>query len=328
MKHVFGPVASRRLGRSLGIDPIPFKTCNWNCVYCQLGRTTPVVNHRREYVPADEIIGEIRQYLQSPSATQLDWITFIGSGEPLLNSRLGEMIRAVKAMTTVPVAVITNGSLLFLKQVREELLPADAVIPSVDAGSAALYKAVNRPFPALGFAEFIFGLQAFRREYKGKFWIESMLIKGFNDSPEAVADLGRVLSAIGPDEVQINVPVRPPAEPWIEAPEADALARALDILGAAAHVIPPPVVTVEPSGHDNAGDAILEIVERHPMSETELSETLPEWSHEEITETVRGLYAAGKLQPVTRYGRRFWSLPEARYAETRSSSASRGGQGR
>lgn len=149
MKHVFGPVPSRRLGQSLGVDPIPFKTCNWNCVYCQLGRTAPVTNVRRDYFPPDVIVAQTSHALRSHSSGAIDWVTFVGSGEPTLHASLGWMIRQIKALTPIPVAVITNGSLLYQPEVREELIAADAVLPTLDAGNGQLYCAINRPHPFL-----------------------------------------------------------------------------------------------------------------------------------------------------------------------------------
>ena len=130
MKYVFGPVPSRRLGKSLGIDPIPLKTCNWNCVYCQLGRTRPLTNTRREYIPSQDILTEIQQALVEYQPGEIDWITFVGSGEPTLHSELGWLIQHVKKLTDLPVAVITNGALLYLPKVRTELTAADAVLPT------------------------------------------------------------------------------------------------------------------------------------------------------------------------------------------------------
>ena len=149
MAYVFGPVPSRRLGQSLGVDTIPLKTCNWNCVYCQLGRSEPLINERREYVPREIIMAEVKETLQNHRPGEIDWVTFVGSGEPTLHSGIGWLIRQVKAFTDIPVAVITNGSLLYLPAVREELAPADAVLPTLDAGSAQLYRQINRPYPAL-----------------------------------------------------------------------------------------------------------------------------------------------------------------------------------
>ncbi len=149
MNCVFGPVPSRRLGRSLGIDPIPLKTCNWNCVYCQLGRSVPMINARREYVPRNVIVAQLDQALAAHAANDIDWITFVGSGEPTLHSGLGWLIRAAKSRTNRRVAVITNGALLYLPEVRRELSAADAVLPTLDAGTPELYHKINRPWPEL-----------------------------------------------------------------------------------------------------------------------------------------------------------------------------------
>ncbi len=168
MKHVFGPVPSRRLGRSLGIDPVPLKTCNWNCVYCPLGRTTPLTNERRDYVPRDEIVQQVKATLEGHRREEIDWVTFVGSGEPTLHAGLGWMIRQAKTFTRIPIAVITNGSLLHRPDVREEMCAADAVLPTLDAGAETLYRRMNRPHPHLSFASFMEGLVTFRHIYTGK----------------------------------------------------------------------------------------------------------------------------------------------------------------
>jgi wyosine [tRNA(Phe)-imidazoG37] synthetase (radical SAM superfamily) len=213
MPYVFGPVPSRRLGRSLGIDPIPLKTCNWNCVYCQLGRTTPLTGGRGDYSPAEHIVEEVRRALEASRAGEVEWVTFVGSGEPTLHERLGWMIRQIKAITKAPVAVITNGSLLYLPEVRKEVSPADVVLPSLDAGADSLYRVINRPHPTFTFDRLVDGLVKFRRGYSGKLWIEVMLVKNLNDSDAALKDLATVLSHIEPDEVHISLPLRPPRLP-------------------------------------------------------------------------------------------------------------------
>lgn len=144
MAYVFGPVHARRLGRSLGVDLVPQKTCNWNCVYCQLGRTVPVTNVRREYRCTQILLSNIRKALRN-CREEIDWITFVGSGEPTLHIDIGRLIREVKEITDAPVAVITNGSLLHLPEVARDLAAADAVLPSLDAGDESLYRAINRP---------------------------------------------------------------------------------------------------------------------------------------------------------------------------------------
>jgi wyosine [tRNA(Phe)-imidazoG37] synthetase (radical SAM superfamily) len=206
MKYVFGPVPSRRLGQSLGIDTIPLKTCNWNCVYCQLGRTQPVTNEREEYVPSEEILAEVQEALSSHESGEIDWVTFVGSGEPTLHSRIGWLIGQVKRMTDLPVAVITNGSLLYRPEVRQELRAADATMPTLDAGEAMLYRQINRPHPDVTYERLLDGLKAFRQEYTGKLWMEVMLVRGLNDLPQALWDIAKALQEIKPDAIHINLP--------------------------------------------------------------------------------------------------------------------------
>jgi len=216
MKSVFGPIPSRRLGQSLGIDPIPLKTCNWNCVYCQLGRSRPMTNERKVYVDPSPIFAEVKAALEAHAPGEIDWLTFVGSGEPTLNSGLGEMIRGVKAITDIPVAVITNGALLYLPEVRQDLLAADAVLPSLDAGSTELYKKINRPHPSVPFDRVIAGLVGFSQAYQGRLWVEIMMVHGVNDTELSLREIAKVLKQINPDEIHINQPIRPPAETWVQ----------------------------------------------------------------------------------------------------------------
>lgn len=213
MKYIFGPVPSRRLGQSLGIDPVPLKTCNWNCVYCQLGRSIPLTNKRREYFTREDMIVEVEQTLASHEQGEIDWVTFVGSGETTLHGSIGWLIRQVKLLTHLPVAVITNGSLLYLPEMRLELSPADAVLPSLDAGNVKLYRKINRPHPEVSFKRLIEGLVAFRKEYQGKLWVEVMLVRGINDTETALSEIAAMLKSIQPDEVHILQPTRPPRRP-------------------------------------------------------------------------------------------------------------------
>lgn len=313
MPYVFGPVPSRRLGRSLGIDPIPFKTCNWNCVYCQLGRTTPMVNERRDYIPASEIAEEAERALRAHRPGDIDWVTFIGSGEPTLHASLGRMIRDVKSLTSIPVAVVTNGSLLFQPEVREELAAADAVLPSLDAGTAGLYRKVNRPHPDCSFERLVEGLIEFRAIYQGKLWIEVMLVKGLNDADAGLNRIAVVLADVGPDEIHISSPVRPPAERWVEPASEEILVRAAAILGEKARVTGIASGAFDLSGFDDVVEAVTAIISRHPMEEEELIGTLRRWTPGEVTETLAKLTTSGAAQVVIRRGHRFWSSRKARY---------------
>jgi wyosine [tRNA(Phe)-imidazoG37] synthetase (radical SAM superfamily) len=314
MKYVFGPVPSRRLGQSLGIDPIPLKTCNWNCVYCQLGRTVPLTNERREYVLDENILFEAQQVLSSRAKSGIDWVTFVGSGEPTLHIDLGEMILRVKKLTTLPVAVITNGSLLYLPEVRHDLSAADAVLPTLDAGTPELYRKINRPHPDIAFERLVDGLLAFRAQYAGKLWIEVMLVRGLNDTRLAIEDTARVLRKVGPDAIHINLPTRPPAEAWVQPPDHEGLMRAMSILGNIAEVVHPAEGDFDLGGCTNVVDAIISIITRHPMREDELERTLERWPSGQVASVLADLQASGRAQLVERSGMRFWSTRPSFYA--------------
>jgi wyosine [tRNA(Phe)-imidazoG37] synthetase (radical SAM superfamily) len=315
MKYVFGPVPSRRLGQSLGIDTIPLKTCNWNCVYCQLGRTQPLTNERKEYFPSEEILTQVRDALHAHVPGEIDWVTFVGSGEPLLHARMGYLIRQVKGMTELPVAVITNGSLLYLPEVRQELRVADAILPSLDAGTSELYRKINRPHPEITFERLVEGLIAFRQEYRGRFWVEVMLVRGLNDTPQALVDIARVLQEIRPDAVHINLPTRPPVETWVQPPTAESLMRAIAILGDTAEVVHPAEGSFDLSGYENPLEAIIGIITRHPMRQEELERALYRWSPEHVSQALAELEASGRAQIVERYGMRFWSAAHSHYPD-------------
>jgi wyosine [tRNA(Phe)-imidazoG37] synthetase (radical SAM superfamily) len=315
MKYVFGPVPSRRLGQSLGIDTIPLKTCNWNCVYCQLGRSRPLTNNRREYFPAEKILAEVEQALSAHKPGEIDWVTFVGSGEPTLHIDLGWLIRKVKGLTVLPVAVITNGALLYLPEVREELSAADAVLPTLDAGNAGLYHKINRPYPEITYRHLVDGLIAFRQEYHGKLWVEVMLVRGLNDTEKALQEIAAVLKQSGPDEVHINLPTRPPAETWVQPPEEEGLVRALGILGGIARVVHPTEGSFDLSGFESVVDAIISIITRHPMREEELRRTLENWTPCHVDKALEQLSSSGRAQVVERHGTRFWSASPAHYPE-------------
>lgn len=315
MKYVFGPVPSRRLGQSLGIDTIPLKTCNWNCVYCQLGRTVPLTNQRGEYAPRETILAEVKSALAAHPPDKIDWITFVGSGEPTLHTGMGWLIRKVKMFTDIPVAVITNGALLYLREVRQELFAADVVMPSLDAGTPKLYRRVNRPHPEITFERLLEGLIAFQEVYPGKLWVEVMLVRGLNDTEAALRDIAVPLHDIQPDEVHIVQPTRPPVETWVQPPDQQGLLRAEAILGDIARVVHPASGSFDLSGCDSVVEAVIGIVTRHPMREDQLIETLARWSPEKVEATLTKLEESGRAQVVERYGTRFWSAPSSRYPE-------------
>ena len=313
MSICFGPVPSRRLGQSLGIDTIPLKTCNWNCVYCQLGRTVPLTNKRREYIPRIDVLEEVALVLSDHEPGDIDWVTFVGSGEPTLHTGLGWLIRQVKRLTSLPVAVITNGALLHLPDVRHDLLAADAVMPSLDAGDAELYLRLNRPHPEVTFERYVAGLIEFGRVYPGHLWVEVMLLQGLNDSETALQDIATILRQVAPDEIHINLPTRPPVETWVEPADDEGLLRAHAILGDVARVLHPAQGTYDLTGHATIIDAVVAVITRHPMSETDLRAAIGQAAPGQADEVLAELAASDQAQVVDRFGVRFWTASPSHF---------------
>ena len=207
-KHLFGPVPSRRLGMSLGVDLVPKKVCSLNCVYCEVGKTTKLTLNRMEYVKHDVVIAELTQFLSSKP--KLDYITFSGSGEPTLNSRIGEILNFVKQnYPQIKTAILTNGTLLFNKALRAELLQADVILPSLDAATQAVFEKIDRPASTLSIETCIQGLIDLRHEYKGKIWLEVFLLKNYNDTKQELDSLKEAILKIRPDSIQLNTLDRP-----------------------------------------------------------------------------------------------------------------------
>jgi wyosine [tRNA(Phe)-imidazoG37] synthetase (radical SAM superfamily) len=273
------------------------------------------MNERHEYLAGREIVDEVREALEIHGPGEIDWVTFVGSGEPTLHSGLGTMIRQVKDLSDTPVAVITNGSLLYLPEVREELMAADAVLPSLDAGSEHLYRLINQPSPAITLDQVVEGLSAFSRDYGGRMWIEVMLVRGLNDSEDALRDLASALRRIEPEEIHINLPIRPPAESWVLPPDPEGLMRAAALLGESARIVHPVEGEFDISGCESIVDAVIGVITRHPMREEELVNTLNRWAPEQVVHVLRTLVTSGRAQYVLRYGHRFWTGASARYHE-------------
>ena len=210
MRYVFGPVPSRRLGFSLGVDLTGTKRCSLDCIYCQLGPTRHETVARRPYVSITEIITELKRTLRGNQ--RIDFITLSGSGEPTLNSKIGPLIKAIRRTTAIPVAVLTNSTLLAQPRVAQALLAADVVAPSLDAATQAVFRKINRPHKSLKIAQIIKALVEFRRQFTGQLWLEILFVKGVNDSAAEVSHLVRQVKRIKPDKVHLNTVVRPPAD--------------------------------------------------------------------------------------------------------------------
>ncbi|MBN2638789.1 MAG: radical SAM protein [Bacteroidales bacterium] len=274
-QYLFGPVPSRRLGMSLGVDLVPHKVCSLNCVYCECGKTTRLTTERKEYIPYDAVVKEIEHYLQNNPNP--DYFTFSGSGEPTLNSRLGDVLRFIKDHTNnIPVAVLTNGTLLHDPQVRHELLSADVVLPSLDAAEELAFIKVNRPHRSLKVPDMIQGLIDFRKEYKGKIWLEVLIIPGINDHNDNLIALKKAFEQINPDEIQLNTLDRPGAVENIRAATHQEMQRIVDFWDL-------PQVKIIASAPDrkkivsyrtDTETAILETIKRRPCTLTDLQNIL------------------------------------------------------
>ncbi len=236
-KHdiVFGPVLSRRLGRSLGIDPVMRNICCQDCIYCEAGKTEILTTKRDEYVAFDNIISALEEVLKD--APELDYITFSGLGEPTLNSKIGDVIRYLKKnYPQYPVCVLTNGMLLGDPQVQRDIAEADLVIPSLDASNAEEFSLVNRPGTEIDFDTFIAGLTQFTHIFKGKIHLELFIVPGLNDSDDSIARFAEIISTMRLDKIQLNALDRPGTENNIVISSAENAARFSSVLGAFAQV--------------------------------------------------------------------------------------------
>ncbi len=305
MSSIFGPVPSRRLGRSLGIDVIPPKTCSFDCIYCESGPTTRLSVTRENFVDPSEILAELSAFLHlHPNAT--DVLTLSSAGEPTLYTGLGELIAAVKkTYPRFPLIVLTNGSLLWEPEVRRRLLKADRVVPSLDAVTTTVFRKINRPHPSLELEQIIEGMRAFRMEYKGQLHVEIALVSGVNDSPGELSALAHVIESIRPDKIELNTVVRPPARIGTQGLSDARMAWAASFFSSFnAEIVGVFETDKQDRGEEQIGLRIIETVERRPCTVAELAASLgvPENSVERES---RKLQKQGKLNRLCFDGKLF-----------------------
>lgn len=305
-KYLFGPVPSRRLGMSLGIDLVPHKVCSLNCIYCECGSTTKLTTDRKEYVPYDIVIKELEHYFRNNTAP--DYITFSGSGEPTLNSRIGDVIQFIKHnIPGIPIAVLTNGTLLYQKQVRKELLEADVVLPSLDAASDLTFRKINRPFHELNINKYIKGLVDFRNEFKSQIWLEVFIIPGYNDNINDLDLLKKAFERINQESIQLNTLDRPGAVSKIRSASREELQHIVNYW----QLENVEIVTMSAerrdikSYRDDIETAILETVQRRPCTFDDLAKILGLHINE-INKYLDVLESDGKIDTVRRKSRIFY----------------------
>lgn len=308
MKYVYGPVPSRRLGNSLGIDPLPSKTCNYQCIYCQLGKTNNFTNIRKNYFPKKEILAEIEKAIKI-NENKFDYITFVGSGEPTLYKDLKDLIIRAKELSEKPVCVITNGSLLYQKEVQNALISSDVVLPSLDAGDETSFIKINRPHPSISFDNLIQGFIDFRKIFKGKFWIEVMLMKGINDTKEELLKIKEKLDLIKPDRIDINVPIRPPVEKWVKIPDRNIISLLNAIFGDYTNIFFPEEGTFKIYS-SNFEKEVLSILMRHPMRQNQIIETFSSsgFSKDVVISNLKKLKFENKIKEIFYNKQIFWKI--------------------
>jgi wyosine [tRNA(Phe)-imidazoG37] synthetase (radical SAM superfamily) len=293
-RHLYGPVPSRRLGRSLGIDLVPHKICTYDCIYCQIGKTTEKTLVRKEYVPVKEVLEEVNCFLKE-EISSIDHLSLSGSGEPTLHSQIGLLIEGIKTITPIPIAVITNGSLLFKEEVRQNLLHAAVVLPSLDAVSSEVFTRINRPRPGFCIEEVIEGLVKFRKVYKGQIWLEILFCKGINDGKEELLRMKEAVRRIQPDRIHLNTIIRPPSEKWVLPLDEAEMEEIKEFLGEKAEIISEfdrhPASVLE----RDIKEEILKILRRRPLSLSDLSRGMG-IPPSELDHYIKPLIQGGKIQ--------------------------------
>jgi len=262
--YTYGPVPSRRLGLSLGVDIVPPKICTLDCVYCQVGRTTRKSAVREDFLDIEAVLAELGERLQT--GLKADFITIGGSGEPTLHRRLGDLIDGVRRLTDIRVAVLTNGTLLFRSDVRADCAKADVVIPTLDAAEAAVFEAVHRPTAGISIEKVVSGLEQFRREFQGEIWLEVFLVAGVNTEAGQIEQLKDLIRRIRPDKVHLNTAVRPAAEPDVRAVPAETLDAIARQIGENCEVIGAPPAAGQERPERRAEADILSVLRRRPCS--------------------------------------------------------------
>jgi len=332
MKHLFGPVNSRRLGLSQGIDLLPPKTCNFNCIYCEINKAPQLSCERGEHVPTETILAEIDALLEDEGRVRdLDVFTITASGEPTLHTGIGKIIRHIKEKTDKPVAILTNGSQLHLKEVRQDLLAADIVIPSLDAARPESFRRVNRPAKCSADLETIIqGIADFSLEFAGEVWLEILLVENINDSPQDIAALKNAIGRIKPSRVQLNTVARPPYEAFakpltfkrmeeVKREIEKGYDRPVDILaGSKNNELNDSGKgrkdSVESTSPNKITEEIMEMLLRRPCTATDIAATM-NLDMEYASEILKSMERRGILTVKIHGGKKYYRTPAGKKTE-------------
>jgi wyosine [tRNA(Phe)-imidazoG37] synthetase (radical SAM superfamily) len=303
MTILFGPVPSRRLGLSLGVDLIPPKTCTYDCLYCQVGRTTLKTVESKIFVPTQEVLDALRLKLDK---VRPDFVTFSGSGEPTLHTQIDQAIAFVKERGDVRTAVLTNGSLFWRPEVRERVLEADTVMPTLSTVFEKTFRIIHRPHPDLHLPDILEGLRQLRLEYRGELWVEVVLLAGINDTEEEIQALSAEMERIAPDKIQLNTVVRPPSDSRALPLDRKRMEDIKNYFGPRAEIVAHAEGYRKESVHGPLSVAILEMARRRPVTAADISKALNR-SLEDVETTVKGLVIKGHLRSREHMGDTYYS---------------------
>jgi wyosine [tRNA(Phe)-imidazoG37] synthetase (radical SAM superfamily) len=302
MSHIFGPVPSRRLGHSLGVDLIPSKTCTYNCIYCEVGKTTCHTIDVKPYVPAIEIAEELKNALKK---TRPDTITLAGSGEPTLNSEIDKIIANIREQTDIKIALLTNGSLLWKEKVLQKVLNVDIIMPTLSTAFEATYAAIHKPCPGLNLRNLISGIKDLRSRYKGLIFLEVVLLSGINDTEMEIEGLMRIAGEISPDKVQLNTIVRPPSDSRAMPVDMTRLEQIKDYFGENTEIIAYPASQKKCTEYGPAGISVVDMAKRRPVRLNDIAAAL-QMSAEDTERLVKGLLIKGEIAEKRYEGETFY----------------------
>jgi wyosine [tRNA(Phe)-imidazoG37] synthetase (radical SAM superfamily) len=291
MSYVFGPVPSRRLGLSLGIDLIPAKTCTYDCLYCQVGRTTLRTLEARPFIPLSKVVAELEKKLRN---TFPDVVTLAGSGEPTLHSQIDQMIAAIKKRTETKVAVLTNGSLFWREDVRKGVLKADIILPTLSSAFANTFRTIHRPHPELNLDIIVEGLKRLRKDFRGQLFLEVVILSGINDGEREVEGIKTLIDQIAPEKTQINTVVRPPADSRAVPLERKKMEEIRDYFGKNAEIVAESPVDGRAGERDALARGFLDMVKRRPLRPVDISHSMG-LSMDAVDTLVKGLLMKGYI---------------------------------
>lgn len=298
MSYVFGPVPSRRLGLSLGVDLIPAKTCTFDCLYCEVGRTTSKIIEPRPFVPVREMVDEIEKKLMTGEP---DTVTLAGSGEPTLHSRIHEVIDGIKDVTETKVALLTNGSLFRKEEIRKRVLKADIILPTLSSVFENTFRMVHRPHPGLDVTTVIDGLERLRKDYDGLLFLEVILLAGINDTEKEVEGLKAVINRINPEKIQLNTVVRPPADKRAISLDRKRLEDIKVFLGKRTEIIADAPVEAKKGKADTLIRDFIDMVKRRPLRSIDIANAMG-LSSGDVEDLVKGLLIKGYISRQTHSG--------------------------